>query len=167
MKGRPRLPQIQAAYQAMQDHGIPYDAFVAYQAQVHNCKRRGIELRFTLPEWWEWWRDDWHRRGRKAGKVMMLRKGDQGHYEPGNVYLGTAGDNMRDAVAHPTDAQRAAWANYAKAGAAALRKHNCKPVVGPAGTYSSLGHAVAATGHRRETIARWCRRKRNGWAWAK
>lgn len=120
-KGRDRLPQIEAARQQMLEHSIPYEGFEAYQAQFHNCKRRGLELRFTLREWWDWWQIDsrWSMRGR--GGLMMLRHGDTGHYEPGNVYAGTHADNMREmAQREPSEAQRRATAKLIAAGGVAL-----------------------------------------------
>lgn len=120
-KGRPRHPQIEAAYQQMVEQSIPYAGFEAYQAQFHNCKRRGIELRFSLREWWEWWQTDdrWSCRGR--GGIMMLREGDSGHYEPGNVHPGTHADNMREMrLRDPSEAQKRAVVRFVAAGAAAL-----------------------------------------------
>lgn len=158
-------PQIAQAMDEMRDHGIPYDAFLAYQAQFHNCKRRGIELRFTLREWWEWWttNDKWSRRGRGKGGVMMLRVADVGDYAPGNVYAGTQSDNARDHWRRPTEKQLAALKETSRKGGDGLRRHMSKRVAGPRGEFDSVNAAAEAAGVGRDTIGRWARRGTDGW----
>jgi hypothetical protein len=82
---------------------------IAYLDQKRNAGPRGIEWRFTLPEWWAVWLESgkFDQRGR-AGYVMA-RHGDSGPYSPENVYICTAGQNFSDSyLVHP-------WAERFKA----------------------------------------------------
>jgi len=74
----------------------------AWKAQRNRAKQRGIEFRFSYDEWLAWWqaalalRGDDAERGKQRGMLLMCRIGDQGAYEPGNVYCGTDADNAAD-----------------------------------------------------------------------
>jgi hypothetical protein len=65
----------------------------AYAQAKKNAKIRGIEWRFTKEEWYEWWGDDIHKRGSKAGCLQMCRHGDTGPYHPDNVSKKTIEEN--------------------------------------------------------------------------
>jgi hypothetical protein len=104
-------PEIEMAYADMLRLSIPVAVFKAYQAQFHNCKRRAIGFKFTLPEWWAWWTSNgWELRLQR--KRMMLRNGDKGDYDPSNVYCGTVSENSLEANTHPTERQRTTWARF-------------------------------------------------------
>lgn len=65
----------------------PIDAFYA---QRKSAKHRGIGWEMTIWEWWSIWHDSghWNQRGIGAG-YMMCRKGDEGPYAVGNVFIAT------------------------------------------------------------------------------
>lgn len=75
-----------------------------YMEQKRNACRRGIEWRFTFPQWWDVWERSgkWSRRGRGEG-YCMGRYGDVGPYAADNVYICTIGQNFSDShnVDHP------------------------------------------------------------------
>ena len=56
---------------------------------------RGIGWELTLMQWWAIWRDSghWHERGAGRG-YQMCRKGDEGPYAVGNVYIGPGAVNL-------------------------------------------------------------------------
>lgn len=58
-----------------------------------------IEMRLSFERWFEIWLDSghWHKRGRGAGKYVMSRKNDSGHYEDGNVFIQSGEQNVKDA----------------------------------------------------------------------
>lgn len=80
-------------------HGCSFDDYrklrgrttKAFARQRDNAKRRGIEWRLTLWQWWNIWQQSghWHERGRGQGYVMC-RKEDSGCYEVGNVFIASA-----------------------------------------------------------------------------
>jgi hypothetical protein len=80
--------------------GIPEREYQAFRAQRNNARQRGIPFHFTLLAWHSWWRRELKRigehasRGRRRGQFMMYRVMDAGAYEVGNVYAGSAWDNM-------------------------------------------------------------------------
>lgn len=69
----------------------------AYVSQKINASKRGIGFEMTLPEWWAIWQASgkWAQRGRGKG-YCMARKGDEGPYAVGNVYICTIGQNFSD-----------------------------------------------------------------------
>lgn len=74
------------AYQA------PLQAFIN---QRNNAKSRGISFVLSFWQWWTVWQESgkWGRRGRGKNSYVMSRFGDQGSYEVGNIYIGTASEN--------------------------------------------------------------------------
>lgn len=76
----------------------PVGAFVY---QKRNAITRGIEFKFKFWDWWRVWESSgkWDSRGQGSEKYMMCRIKEPGAYEPGNVYIGTAADNVHDWVA--------------------------------------------------------------------
>ena len=72
----------------------PIGAFVR---QKQGARRRRIEWRLSLWDWWTIWQQSgrWDERGRGQGYVMC-RKGDTGAYEIGNVYIDTCRQNSSD-----------------------------------------------------------------------
>jgi hypothetical protein len=70
----------------------------AYIRQRQNAQRRGIEWNISLGAWWQIWEESgkWWERGRGDGFVMA-RKGDEGAYEVGNVYICWARVNNSEA----------------------------------------------------------------------
>lgn len=71
-----------------------YDVRAAYSRHKFNSKLRGIEFNLSLKEWLEIWGEKIPDRGQ--GKLMMCRHGDRGAYEVGNVYIGTAAENVKE-----------------------------------------------------------------------
>ena len=67
----------------------------AFARQRQNARKRGIEWKLTLGEWWDIWTSSgkWSERGRGRGYVMA-RIGDVGAYAPGNVKIITQVQNM-------------------------------------------------------------------------
>ena len=65
-----------------------------FQRQRENAKKRGIDWRLTLVQWWSIWEASgkWYKRGLGTGYVMS-RVGDTGPYEVGNVFIQTARAN--------------------------------------------------------------------------
>ena len=164
-------PQLARAFRQHKRYGIPYDAWLAYQAQFHNCRRRGLELRFSLRAWWAWWSViGWEKRGRRKGQLMMLRIDDQGHYEPGNVYAGSASDNGRDAWCHPTAAMTAASELLGKIGSPHLSDRQghprSRPVTCPLGQFPSAALAADAAGISHSYAQRLARHNKRGWSYA-
>ena len=70
----------------------------AYLRQLHHAKQRGINFKFTLKEWIEWWGTDFDKRGRSNTDLCMARIGDQGAYEPSNVVKTTHLNNRRKLI---------------------------------------------------------------------
>jgi transposase len=66
----------------------------AYMSQRNNARHRGIGWELTLWQWWTIWQESghWDQRGRGHGYVMC-RKGDEGSYAIGNVFIATAAEN--------------------------------------------------------------------------
>jgi hypothetical protein len=67
----------------------------AFLDQRCNAKKRGIPFEFSFEEWVEWWGEDINRRGCNADGLVMARYGDDGPYQPDNVYKSKASDNCR------------------------------------------------------------------------
>jgi len=69
----------------------------AFRSQRRNAYERGIGWKFNLWQWWQVWQQSglWEQRGRGQGYVMR-RIGDQGDYEPGNVFIGKATENSSE-----------------------------------------------------------------------
>lgn len=65
-----------------------------YGTQKHHAvKVRKIEWNLTFEEWFEWWGDDIHRRGKGKDDLVMARFGDVGPYSLDNIYKATFGEN--------------------------------------------------------------------------
>jgi transposase len=69
----------------------------AYVQHRKNSAFRDIEFSLTFPQWWAVWQKSgkWEERGRGNGYVMA-RKGDNGSYSVGNVYICTQSQNVKD-----------------------------------------------------------------------
>jgi hypothetical protein len=71
-------------------------------AQMRMADKRGIRFRFCYADWIEWWIAELNKigpgsqRGKKRHQYVMARYGDQGAYEPGNVYAAHPSDNSAD-----------------------------------------------------------------------
>lgn len=80
----------------------------AFSQQRNNAMRRGIPWHFTLGQWWTIWLESgkWGERGRGHGAYVMARKGDCGAYEPGNVEIILADQNVTDSYIHTPPAKR-------------------------------------------------------------
>lgn len=68
-----------------------------YHSQRHCAAQRGIGWELSFPEWLVIWElsGHLHERGRGSGKYVMARKGDDGPYAVGNVYITTCNENAR------------------------------------------------------------------------
>jgi hypothetical protein len=73
-----------------------------YGSQERNAAIRGIEWTFTFESWSAVWAASgkWHLRGRGRDQCVMARNRDAGPYEPGNVYITTNAENMKDYYAY-------------------------------------------------------------------
>lgn len=71
----------------------------AYTTHKNNAIRRGVGFNLTLWQWWTIWQDSghWDSRGRSSGEYVMCRKGDQGAYEVGNVFIALCSRNSSEA----------------------------------------------------------------------
>lgn len=163
-------PQILKAREDAALAGVPGLVLMAYEQQVHNCRRRGVPLLMGVVEWWRWWQEPapdgmgtrWSRRGRRgADALMMLRVGDAGAYEAGNVYCGTSSDNSRDAWRG-----RKPSAAFIERGSAALRAYMSKRVARHGVEYPSLKAASDATGLHYSTVSRYAAQGKDGWRYA-
>lgn len=66
----------------------------AFKSQKNNAKTRGIGWELNFWQWWTVWQTSghWESRGRGQGYVMC-RKGDEGPYAVGNVFIAPATEN--------------------------------------------------------------------------
>lgn len=67
----------------------------AYKSQRRNAKSRGVEWNINFWDWWCLWEESgkWESRGRGNDHYCMCRKGDEGDYSKGNVYIASAVHN--------------------------------------------------------------------------
>lgn len=90
--------------------GVPYEllrelqacgATRAYTRHCQSSRKRGIEFKLTLAQWWAIWQASgkFHLRGTGRGKYCMSRIRDDGAYELGNVHIQLNEANGREAVA--------------------------------------------------------------------
>jgi len=76
-----------------------------YHRHKAQAKYRNIDFDFTWEDWHRWWlshginKND-HDPRRGADRLCMARHGDEGGYNPHNVYLCTVAQNNSDAVAN-------------------------------------------------------------------
>ena len=68
-------------------------------AQRQAARQRGIEWNLSFEEWSNIWKEScrWDQRGPGNDQYCMCRYGDEGVYETGNVFIGLADDNKREA----------------------------------------------------------------------
>jgi hypothetical protein len=166
----------------------------AYTQQKSNVRQRGLEMRLTFEEWKQIWLDSghWSERGRGACKYCMMRKGDKGHYEIGNVFIGTGAQNVSDGnIGRPnseeTKRKKSAaltgkpkpWARgernpmhnpEAKAKISVAisggKHYKAKPVITPLGEFESGTVAAKELGIPKPTVHWRCSRSWNGWSYA-
>lgn len=72
--------------------------FRAFTYQRNNAVDRGIEWDLKFWDWYQIWSESgkWEQRGKGANCYCMSRKGDEGPYRVGNVYIGKISENSRD-----------------------------------------------------------------------
>lgn len=166
----------------------------AYTQQKGNAKRRGLEMRLTFEEWKQLWLDSghWDERGRGACKYCMMRKGDQGHYEINNVFIGLNAKNVSDGNLGKPDSEETKnkkslaligkpkpWVRgesnpmhrpevKAKISVALSggKHYNAKRVITPMGEFESGTVAAKELGIPKPTVHWRCSRSWNGWAYA-
>ena len=73
-----------------------------YSRHRSQAKFRGIEFNFTWEQWHAWWLEAGFDRNDPTiiggrDRPCMCRYGDEGAYEPGNVYAATHSQNASDA----------------------------------------------------------------------
>lgn len=75
-------------------NAVPSKAKRAFCQQRASAARRKVGWELTLWQWWSVWQESghWRERGRGQGYVMC-RKGDEGPYAVGNVFIATAIEN--------------------------------------------------------------------------
>jgi hypothetical protein len=71
---------------------------MAYQAQRHHAKARGIGWEITFEEWLDWWGEDIDRRGTSPTSLQMQRIADAGPYKVGNIKKGVPKQNSQTAA---------------------------------------------------------------------
>ena len=73
------------------------DAMSKYKAHRKNAKAREVDFKISFDDWMDiWWKSgQWGTRGR--GQSVMMRFGDLGAYEVGNVRIGTQSQNAKEA----------------------------------------------------------------------
>jgi hypothetical protein len=166
----------------------------AYMQQKCNVRRRGLELRLTFEEWKQIWLDSgfWEQRGRGSCNYCMMRKGDQGHYEAGNVFIGTNARNASDGnlgkptsettkqkIASALKGQRNYWVEGARnpmhrpevkakisAAIGGGKHYRAKRVITPLGEFESGTVAAKELGIPKPTVHWRCSRSWNGWSYA-
>lgn len=73
----------------------PKGQFTKHRQNAYN---RGVEFLLTFDEWWKVWQESghWKKRGNRKGRFCMCRRGDEGPYAKGNVYIGTWSANTAE-----------------------------------------------------------------------
>lgn len=143
----------------------------AYREQRNNAKRRGIAFELSFEAWVEWWGDDWQRRGRASGCLVMARFDDAGPYAVGNIYKALHTGKVlvgRELTAEDRLAiGRRLVAAHAARRASGGRHHwevrNARMVRTDLGLFDGIQKAADAHRVHRQTIWRWVRAGR---AWA-
>lgn len=166
----------------------------AYTQQKSNVRQRGLEMRLTFEEWKQIWTDSghWEERGRGSCKYCMMRKGDQGHYELGNVFIGTNAKNVSEGNLGKPDSEETKrkksiallgkpkpWACgdgnpmhrpevKAKMSAAigGGKHYRAKRVITPMGEFESGTTAAKELGIPKPTVHWRCSHSWNGWSYA-
>lgn len=142
----------------------------AYREHRYNAAHRGIPFRFTFAQWVEWWGDDFDRRGRTLGRLVMARRRDQGAYEPSNCYKATHTQNAND-YSHEHVAE-AARRRHAARKAAGGKWHlevrgdghpKSKAVMTPIGRFGSAALAAEHYGISRAGMAWRCKNLLDYW----
>ena len=85
---------------------VPQRARSAYANQRKSAKERGIGFAFTLWSWWRFWVESGHWKERGRSGYVMARIGDVGDYAPGNVYICTTSQNIKDGYVNKPVSQR-------------------------------------------------------------
>lgn len=86
------------------------DVYKDYRNHIGRAKRRGLEMRMTFPEWVQTWGSDIANKGTRKGQMVMCRHRDKGHYEVGNVRIGTCSSNIHEYYRHKLeDDVKEAW----------------------------------------------------------
>ena len=73
-----------------------------YRVQKAVAKARGIKMKFSFQEWYDWWLSNGvdqrtaPKQKSSSNRLEMCRYNDVGDYEIGNVYCGTHRQNMKD-----------------------------------------------------------------------
>jgi hypothetical protein len=166
----------------------------AYTQQRGNVRQRGLEMRLTFEEWKQIWLDSgrWEQRGRGADKYCMMRKGDQGHYEADNVFIGTNSQNLSEGNLGKLDSEQTKrrksealagkpkpWIRgehnpmhrsevKAKISAAigGGKHYAAKRVITPMGEFDSGTTAAKELGIPKPTVHWRCSHSWNGWSYA-
>jgi hypothetical protein len=148
---------------------VPLEVFTKWRHHKNNARIRNLEFLFTPEQWWDWWRTDdrWSRRGPGRNHFVMARKGDVGPYSPDNVYCTTRGQNCKDI---PKSHRAAGMARARSEGRLRGRpgrnpswRRRGRPVITPAGRFSSVKQAAAHHGMAAHTVRLWASTGRNGW----
>jgi hypothetical protein len=160
--------------------GLPEYTYQAWHSQYNSAKRRGIAFNFTLFAWHSWWQRELAKigphakRGLRKGEYMMCRIADQGAYEDGNVYAGTAKQNQQD-IENDIDrsiqrrlrmkawhATHDCWLDGRRGDA----HPKSRAVNTPKGRFGSLALAGEAFGITRQAVLAKVRKKVAGWSYA-
>jgi hypothetical protein len=90
---------LTAARAYAKDRGLR-DPLLSFKMQQHGALARGIEWKFSIEQWWDFWKDSYERRSGGGDGLCMARHGDVGPYAPWNVYMTTNRQNVRDFYAN-------------------------------------------------------------------
>jgi len=85
-------------------------ASLAFIRQRNHARSRGVEWNLKFWDWYSIWQESgkWEERGRGVNGYCMCRNGDEGAYEPANVYIGTVVHNstLGRTLAHERSIER-------------------------------------------------------------
>lgn len=77
----------------------------SYVQHLYNSRNRGIPFNFSYKEWLSVWSEEddngepfWWNMGSNPQDLVMSRYGDVGPYEPGNVFIQTNKENLRQSA---------------------------------------------------------------------
>ena len=72
-------------------------AKIKYRHQRATARQRGLQMKLTFQEWYQWWQETGHWNERGKGGYVMSRFNDQGDYELGNIFCQRDAENSREA----------------------------------------------------------------------
>ena len=71
-----------------------FDSLAAFNSARYGATQRGIAWHLSYAEWWQLWRDHWHRKHYE--RLALARYADWGPYERGNCRVITQAENTAE-----------------------------------------------------------------------